>query len=243
VDKHSTGGVGDKTTLVVEPMVAGCGLAVGKMSGRGLGFSGGTLDKMESIPGYRINLTREEFLSQLKSLGLVLTGQTGDLAPADGKLMPCAMSGRYSDRDLLRSAMKTPPVPGHRVDESRAGGLPHHPCRARQLARLMVAIGRLSGRQVVALLDMNQPLGNGEMPWKLSKRLMRCMEKDRRRLHRALPTVANQMLVLGKSGAFKAGTYGRIARIWQGLADLPRPGGARGDVNYVDHPERLPSAP
>ncbi|MBE3144035.1 MAG: pyrimidine-nucleoside phosphorylase, partial [Planctomycetes bacterium] len=76
VDKHSTGGVGDKTTLVVEPSVAACGLAVGKMSGRGLGFSGGTLDKIEAIPGYRTNLTREEFLSQLKTIGLVLTGQS-----------------------------------------------------------------------------------------------------------------------------------------------------------------------
>ncbi len=86
VDKHSTGGVGDKTTLVVEPIVAACGLPVGKMSGRGLGFSGGTLDKMESIPGYRTNLSTEEFFNQLGTLGLVLTGQSGDLAPADGKL-------------------------------------------------------------------------------------------------------------------------------------------------------------
>jgi pyrimidine-nucleoside phosphorylase len=86
VDKHSTGGVGDKTSLVVAPTVAACGLPVGKMSGRGLGFSGGTLDKLESIPGFRSNLTTEEFIQQLKSIGIVLTGQTADLAPADGKL-------------------------------------------------------------------------------------------------------------------------------------------------------------
>jgi pyrimidine-nucleoside phosphorylase len=85
VDKHSTGGVGDKTTIVVEPIAAACGLPVGKMSGRGLGFSGGTLDKLESIPGYRTNLTTEEFLHQLKEVGMVLTGQTVDLAPADGR--------------------------------------------------------------------------------------------------------------------------------------------------------------
>ncbi|HSO12752.1 MAG TPA: hypothetical protein VLT51_10285 [Anaerolineales bacterium] len=86
VDKHSSGGVGDKTSLAVLPIVAACGLPVGKMSGRGLGFSGGTLDKLESIPGYRVDLTTDEFKKQLKDKGIVLTGQSLDLAPADGKL-------------------------------------------------------------------------------------------------------------------------------------------------------------
>ncbi|RPJ24609.1 MAG: pyrimidine-nucleoside phosphorylase, partial [Chloroflexi bacterium] len=86
VDKHSSGGVGDKTSLAVLPMVAACGLPVGKMSGRGLGFSGGTLDKLESIPGYRVDLSTEEFKHQLKEKGIVLTGQSLDLEPADGQL-------------------------------------------------------------------------------------------------------------------------------------------------------------
>ena len=92
--------MGDKTSLVVLPVVAACGLQVGKMSGRGLGFSGGTLDKLESIPGYRCDLSTEEFIQQLKDVGIVLTGQSMDLAPADGKL--------YALRDVTGTVQSTP---------------------------------------------------------------------------------------------------------------------------------------
>ncbi|MBL8097560.1 MAG: thymidine phosphorylase, partial [Anaerolineales bacterium] len=100
VDKHSSGGVGDKTSIAVMPMVAACGLSVGKMSGRGLGFSGGTLDKLESIKGYRVDLSTDEFKKQLKEKGIVLTGQSLDLAPADGKF--------YALRDVTGTVPSLP---------------------------------------------------------------------------------------------------------------------------------------
>ncbi len=166
VDKHSTGGVGDKTTLAVAPMVAACGLPVGKMSGRGLGFSGGTIDKLESIPGFRANLTVKEFFNQLKEIGLVVSGQSVDLAPADGKL--------YALRDVTGTVPSLPLIASSIMSKKLAAGA--HAIvldvktglgafmqtleEAKQLARLMVEIAHLAEKEAIAVIsDMNQPLG------------------------------------------------------------------------------------
>ena len=167
LDKHSTGGVGDKTTLAVLPIVAAYGLPCGKMSGRGLGFTGGTLDKLESIPGYRVNLTTEEFKKQLKDIGIVLTGQSLDLAPADGKL--------YALRDVTATVASIPLIASSIMSKKIAAGATailldvkvgygafiFDLLEARELADLMMTIGEAQGRKMKSLIsDMNQPLGH-----------------------------------------------------------------------------------
>jgi pyrimidine-nucleoside phosphorylase len=166
VDKHSSGGVGDKTTLVVLPLVASCGVPVAKMSGRGLGFSGGTLDKLESIAGFRVNLSGEEFRRLARQHGLVLAGQSVQLAPADGKLYALRdVTGTVSSLPLIASSIMSKKIAGGShgmvLDvKTGSGAFMKNLDAARDLAQTMVDIGRDAGRDVIAVIsDMNQPLG------------------------------------------------------------------------------------
>ena len=166
VDKHSTGGVGDKTSLISAPLAASAGVIVPMISGRGLGHTGGTLDKLESIPGFRTDLTVDEFREQLKKLGLAFIGQTPEVAPADGKL--------YSLRDATATVESIPLIASSIMSKKLAVGLDaivldvkvgngafmKRQVDARRLAQMMVGIGRRMDKRVQALItDMNQPLG------------------------------------------------------------------------------------
>jgi pyrimidine-nucleoside phosphorylase len=166
VDKHSSGGVGDKTTLVVLPLVAACGVPVAKMSGRGLGFSGGTIDKLEAIPGFRVSLSEQEFRAQARQYGLVLCGQTGELAPADGKIYALRdVTGTVPSMPLIASSIMSKKLAsgaGGIVLDVKCGHGAFMPtvALAQELAAIMLNIGRDAGRDMIALIsDMNQPLG------------------------------------------------------------------------------------
>jgi pyrimidine-nucleoside phosphorylase len=254
LDKHSTGGVGDKTSLVVGPLVAACGLPFGKMSGRGLGFSGGTLDKLESIPGYRVDLSPQEFTNQLKKVGIVLSGQSGNLAPADGKF--------YALRDVTGTVPSIPLIASSIMSKKIASGAQAMVLdvkvgvgafmetleEARILSRLMVSIANLTGRKAVCMLsDMNQPLGHAVGN---SLELLEAIDT----LHGGGPidftehciAAASYLVVLGKKA--KNLVEGRRlvedsiknGKAWEQFRKLVIAQG--GKVEFIDNPELLPKA-
>lgn len=166
VDKHSTGGVGDKTTLVVAPVAAAAGVTVAKMSGRGLGFTGGTADKLEAIPGFRTRLEPEEFRKQLEELGLAVITQTGSITPADKKIYALRdVTGTVESPGLIASSIMSKKLAagsdGIVLDvKCGSGALLKDLAEAENMAELMIDIGRNAGRKMVAVIsDMSQPLG------------------------------------------------------------------------------------
>jgi pyrimidine-nucleoside phosphorylase len=206
VDKHSTGGVGDKTSLIAAPLAASAGVIVPMISGRGLGHTGGTLDKLEAIPGFRTDLTIEEFKAQLQKLGLAFVGQTPEITPADGKL--------YSLRDATATVESIPLIASSIMSKKLAVGLDaivldvkvgngafmKRQVDARRLAQMMVGIGRRMDKRVQALItDMNQPLGyavgNALEVMEVSQTLQNAGPTDLTRISLEL---AARMIYLGK---------------------------------------------
>lgn len=255
VDKHSTGGVGDKVTLAVAPLVAACGVAVGKMTGRGLGHTGGTVDKLESVSGFRSSLTREEFTDILTRHHIVLAGQSHDLAPADGKM--------YALRDVTGTVESIPLIAASIMSKKLAVGASHLLLdvkvgsgafmktleQARALAETMVNIGQLAGlHAVAAITSMEQPLGcaignalemaeaiailRGEGPQDVSEL---CYHE------------ASELLVMTGSVRSLSEAETRVEQaIHSGaaVAKLAEVIAAQGgDAQQIEHPELLPAAP
>ena len=254
VDKHSTGGVGDKTTLVVAPLVAAAGLPVGKMSGRGLGFSGGTLDKLESIAGYNANLSKQQFLQQLAEHGIVVAGQSADLAPADGKF--------YALRDVTATVESLPLIASSVMSKKIAAGanaivldvkvgrgaFMKNLDEALSLAQTMVDIGRGVGRRVTAVIsDMSQPLGLAVgNALEVAEAIATLQGRGPADFMELCLTVGAQMLLL--AGKVEKAAEGRallLVKLLSGAA-LDKFGEwlavQGGDWEVVEHPELLPRA-
>ncbi|MGI6374447.1 MAG: pyrimidine-nucleoside phosphorylase [Anaerolineae bacterium] len=255
VDKHSTGGVGDKTTLVVAPIVAAGGLPVVKMSGRGLGFSGGTLDKLESIPGLQVELSPERFIQTVRQHGIAVVGQTANLVPADGKL--------YALRDVTGTVPSLPLIASSIMSKKIAGGADaivldvkvgrgafmERLDDARALAQLMIQIGQSVGRQVTALLsDMSQPLGNAVGNALEVREAIACLKgQGPVDLEAHCVAVAAEMLLLGyvASSADEARALARRQLAdGQALTKFSDWIAAQGgDPRVIDAPDGLPQAP
>jgi len=254
VDKHSTGGVGDKVSLVLAPLVAACGVPMAKMTGRGLGFTGGTVDKLESIPGYRTDLSVEAFKAQVERIGVVLTGQTADLAPADGKL--------YALRDVTATVEAVPLIVSSIMSKKLASGADAIVLDvklgsgafmktmedAEALADALVRLGQQAGRRVVALIsDMNQPLGRAvgnALEVREAIDMLQGAGPPDFREH--VLTVAAEILQLsGRVGDADGALTLVLDRLssgaaWRKFRDMVEAQG--GDVGAIDDPEKLPRA-
>jgi pyrimidine-nucleoside phosphorylase len=258
VDKHSSGGVGDKTTLAVGPIVAACGLPVGKMSGRGLSFTGGTLDKLESITGWSPDISETQFRRQLNEVGLVIAGQTARLAPADKHL--------YALRDVTGTVACLPLIAGSIMSKKLAAGADAivldvkcgHGAfmetleQARRLAELMVAIGTCAGRRVTALItQMEQPLGAAVgNSLEVAEAIDALHGRGPADFQRLVEAIAMEMLILGQpqeTAMTEADALHQVRAVIDSGAAFAKftdfVAAQGGDLAQVENPSLLPQAP
>ena len=254
VDKHSTGGVGDKTTLVLAPLVASLGVPVAKMSGRGLGHTGGTIDKLESFTGFHTDLTPEQFVRNVNTIHIAIAGQTANLAPADKKLYALRdVTGTVDQMSLIASSIMSKKLAsgadGIVLDvKTGDGAFMKSLDDARALAEEMVSIGRLAGKDVSAVIsDMDQPLGNAVGNALEVKEAIRTLKGQ------GPEDLEQLVLVLGSLMTVKAGKAENTEEAERLLRESLESGRAfevfkafiraqGGDPEEAEHPELLPSA-
>lgn len=254
VDKHSTGGVGDKTSLALAPMVAACGIPVAKMSGRGLGHTGGTIDKLESFPGFTTALTTEQFIKNVNSIGIAIMGQTADLAPADKKLYALRdVTATVDNMSLIASSIMSKKLAAGAdaivLDvKTGSGAFMKKEADARALAEEMVKIGTNAGRKTVAVIsDMDQPLGNAVGNALEVKEAINTLNGHGPADFLTLClTLGSQMLLAGGKAADLKSAERMLEQViadgsaLKKLAEFVEAQG--GDSSVVYHPERLPQA-
>ncbi len=254
VDKHSTGGVGDKTTLVVAPVAAAAGVTVAKMSGRGLGFTGGTADKLEAIPGFRTRLEPAEFHRQLEELGLAVITQTGSITPADKKIYALRdVTGTVESPGLIASSIMSKKLAagsdGIVLDvKCGSGALLKDLAEAENMADLMIDIGRKAGRKMVAVIsDMSQPLGRAVGNALEVEEAVQVLKgggpEDLRQL--CLELAGEMIRIGGRAGSFEEGkeTARQVlsdGRALEKFRQMVRRQG--GDDRIVEEPERMGSS-
>lgn len=254
VDKHSTGGVGDKTSLALTPMVAACGIPVAKMSGRGLGHTGGTIDKLESFPGFTTSLTKEQFIRNVNDIGIAIMGQTADLAPADKKLYALRdVTATVDNMSLIASSIMSKKLAAGAdaivLDvKTGSGAFMKREEDAFALAEEMVKIGKNAGRKTIAVIsDMDQPLGRAVGNALEVKEAIATLNGEGPEDFRELVMVlGSQMLLAGGKAETVEQAREMLARAiadqsaLKKLAQFVEAQG--GDAKAVSHPEILPAA-